>query len=217
MSIEMVLAISDESIAQDILEGYRRTGGKNWSRIALSAGRDWSSKENAGLVAFFVNKHGLGTERYVKELDITLIGRDDETEQRVIRNMDKYVTEESSEYGTIAFWAQAPHIHAWFDRLCVSLTGEHMNSYVKLSADVFHELRDDCVKVLDTDKKEGRDAAMRLIQEIFPLTGAKWEMFSSHVHTQKHFDDLEQTRMFFDYLFTLDGAEDAVYAYDPWF
>ena len=50
MSIEMKLATSNEAIARNILEGYTRTGGKNWSRIAMSTGRDWKDKENGGFV-----------------------------------------------------------------------------------------------------------------------------------------------------------------------
>lgn len=217
MSIEMLLATGDDNIARNILEGYTRTGGKNWSRIALSSGRDWTSKENAGLVAFFINKRNLGTKTYVEDLDITLIGRDKATELRAIQNMDQYVTEESKDYGTIAFWSKAPHIHAWFDALCVSLTGDHMRTYIKLEADVLHKLRDDCALVLEIDRIQGRDAAMVKMQKLFPLTGAVWEMFSGHIHTQKHFDDLEQTRIFLDHLFTLEGADDTIYAYDPWF
>lgn len=217
MSIEMLLATSNDDIARDILEGYKRTGGKNWSRIALSAGRDWSSKENAGLVAFFINKRELGAKAEIKDLGITLIGRDDNIEHYARKNMDKYVTEESKDYGTIAFWSKAPHIHAWFDALSVSLTGDHMRTYVKLQADVLHKLRDDCNLVLEYDKLQGRSEAMIKMQKLFPLTGAPWEMFSGHVHEQRHFDDLKQTRLFLDHLFTLKGADDAVYAYDPWF
>ena len=44
MSIEMKLATSNEASARNILEGYTRTGGKNWSRIAMSTGRDWKDK-----------------------------------------------------------------------------------------------------------------------------------------------------------------------------
>ena len=76
---------------------------------------------------------------------------------------------------------------------------------------------DDCAAVLDTDREKGRDAAIDLMRELFPLTGDLHEMFSPHGYDQMYFDQLEQTRIFLDHLFTLDGAEDAMYAYDPYF
>ena len=215
MSIEMKLATSDEAIARNILDGYTRTGGRNWSRIALSTGRDWKDKENAGLVAFFVNQRNLGVKTQMNGL--TFIARDQETEDRAIRNMDRYVTEESNEIGTIAFWSKAPHIHNWFDQLSVSLTGEHIRSCIMLQADVLHKLRDDCDAVLRTDRLKGRDAGIAAMGDVFPLTGETYEMFSPHTYVQKYFDDLEQTRIFLDHLFTLAGAEEARYAYDPYF
>ena len=215
MSIEMKLATSNEAIARNIREGYTRTGGKNWSRIALSTGRDWKDKENAGLVAFFVNTKDLGVKTQAGGL--TFIARDQEIEDRAIQNMDKYVAEESGELGTIAFWSKAPHIHNWFDQLSMSATGEHIRHYILLQADVLHKLRDDCALVLETDREQGREAALGLMGELFPLTGEAYEMFSPHSYTQKYFDDLEQTQIFLDHLFTLDGAEDAKYAYDPYF
>ena len=99
----------------------------------------------------------------------------------------------------------------------LSITGEHLTSWVKLRADVLHKLRDDCAAVLDTDREKGRDAAIELMRELFPLTGDLHEMFSPHGYDQMYFDQLEQTRIFLDHLFTLDGAEDAMYAYDPYF
>lgn len=215
MSIEMKLATSNSDIARNILEGYVRTGGENWSSIALSAGRNWRDKENSGLVAFFVNVKNLGVKTKVG--GFTLIGRDIAIEEKCIRNMNQYVTEESNELGTIAFWSKAPHIHNWFDKLSLSITGEHLTSWVKLRADVLHKLRDDCAAVLDTDREKGRDAAIDLMRELFPLTGDLHEMFSPHGYDQMYFDQLEQTRIFLDHLFTLDGAEDAMYAYDPYF
>ena len=74
MSIEMKLATSNEAIARNILEGYTRTGGKNWSRIAMSTGRDWKDKENGGFVAFFVNQKDLGVKTQMGGL--TFIARD---------------------------------------------------------------------------------------------------------------------------------------------
>lgn len=214
MSIEMKLATSNGDIARNILQGYVRTGGENWSQIALSTGRDWRSKENAGLVAFFVNVKDLGVK--TEAGGFTLIGRDAVTEEKCIRNMDQYVAEESNEIGTIAIWTEAPHIHNWFDKLSLSITGEHLTSFIKLQADVLHKLRDDCASVLDTDREKGRGAAIALMREHFPLTGDLHEMFSPHSYDQMYFDQLEQTRIFLDHLFSLDGAEDAMYAYDPY-
>lgn len=86
-----------------------------------------------------------------------------------------------------------------------------------LQADVLHKLRDDCASVLETDREKGRDAAIGMMRDLFPLTGDFYEMFSPHDYDQKYFDDLEDTRIFLDHLFTLDGAEEARYAYDPYF
>lgn len=215
MSIEMRLAVSDAAIARDFLEGYKRTGGKNWSRIAVSAGRDWSSKENAGLVAFFVNRKDLGVKTNVG--GFTFIARDDNIEAEAIRNMDEYVTEESNELGTIAFWSKAPHIHNWFDELSISSTGNPIRSFVVLEADVLRKLRDDCALVVKTDREEGRDAATKVMEKLFPLKGDYQEMFSPHAYVQKYFDDVEQTLLLLDHLFTLKGADEARYAYDPFF
>lgn len=213
MSIEMVLATSDKAIAKDILGGYERTGGKGWSTLTFSTGRDWSSKENGGFVAWFVNKLDLGVKTKVGAF--TLIGRDAETELRAIQHMDEYVTDEVNENGTIAYWSKAPHIHSWFDALYQKATGKHIKGYIVVRADVLHKLHDDCAEVLRIDRERGRDAAIAEMGRVFPLTGAEYEMFSAHEYSQKHFDDLEQTVILLDYLFTLKGAEEARYAYDP--
>lgn len=213
MSIEMLLATSDKAIAKDILGGYERTHGVGWSTIALSTGRDWSSRENGGFLAWFINKLDLGVKRKVGGL--TLIGRDDATEARAIQHMDEYVADESGENGTIAYWSKAPHIHAWFDDLYRKKTGKSINGYIVVKADVLHKLRDDCDEVLRVDRERGRDAAYAEMGRVFPLTGEDYELFSAHEYSQKHIDDLEQTKILLDYLFALKGAEEAHYAYDP--
>lgn len=215
MGLDMILATDNDAIAHDFLGGYKRTGGKGWSSIALSTGRDWSSKENEPLVAYFINKRDLGAKTQVG--GFTFTARNDEIEAQAQKDMDRFVTEESEELGAIAYWCKATHIHAWIDALYHEHTGEHLDGFIILEADVLHKLRDDCAEVLEVEKSCGREATLELMKEHFPLTGAAYEMFAAHGYTQKHFDDLEQTVIFLDYLFTLDGAENARYAYDPWF
>lgn len=213
MGLDMSMQVNYSSVAKEIAAGYSRTGGKNWSSVAISTGRAWDAKEHAGLVTFIINAFGLGSS--VKSGGFTLFSHSDSTEAKVIRDMDHYMNELSDEYHIIAYWCKAPHIHAWFDNFVYSCSESHITNgdAVGFKADVLHKLRNEIQQVLDVADAKGEEAAYQAMSDLFPLTGDFYEMFSAHSYTPKHIDDLRQTALFFDNLFAIDQAEEATYYY----
>lgn len=211
MGLDMSMQVGDPRVAKGILNGYRRTGGRGWSTVAISSGRRWSAKEHAGLVTFVINAFNLGAS--ASSGGFTFFSHSDITEARVVRDMDRYVTEMSDEYHIIAYWCKDPHIHAWFDDFVYERAGYHITSAVGFEADVLHKLRDEIQPVLDAADTRGTEAAYRAMREHFPLTGAAWEAFSGHTYTPRHVEELRETALFLDNLFAIDGAEQATYYY----
>lgn len=211
MGLDMSMQVDDPRVAQGVLTGYKRTGGRNWSTVAISSGRPWNAKDDAGLVTFVINAFGLGAS--ASSSGFTLFSHSDDVEAKVIRKMDHYATEMSDEYHIIAYWCKDPHIHAWFDDFVYERTGSHYRSAIGLEADVLHKLRDEIQPVLDVADSKGTEAAYEAMHEHFPLSGAPWEAFSGHAYTPRHVDELRQTALFLDNLFSIDGAEQATYYY----
>ena len=211
MGLDMSMQVNFESVARDVLKGYERTGGVEWSTVAISTGHDWNMGDHAGLVTFVINAFELGAS--VSRGGITLFSHSDDTEARVIREMDRYAKELSNEYHIIAYWCKDPHIHAWFDNFVYSRTGSHYRSAFGMDAGVLHNLRDDIQPVLDVADRSGNEAAYKAMEEHFPLTGAAYESFSGHEYTPRHVNELRETALFLDNLFAIDGAEEATYYY----
>ena len=211
MGLDMSMQVDDPRVAKAILDGFKRSRGRGWSTIAISKGRRWNATEHAGLVTFVINAFDLGAS--ASSGGFTFFSHSDDAEARVIRNMDRYVTEMSDEYHIIAYWCKDPHIHAWFDAFVYEKTGSHYQSAVGMKADVLHKLRDEIQPVLDVADSRGEEAAYKAMSEHFPLSGAPWEAFSGHTYTPRHVEELRQTALFLDNLFAVDGAEQATYYY----
>lgn len=211
MGLDMSMQVNFERVARGVLEGYERTGGNGWSTVAISSGRAWSAAEHAGLVTFIINAFDLGAS--ASSGGFTLYSHSDDTEAKVLRKMDHYMTELSDEYHIIAYWCKDPHIHAWFDAFVYERAGYHITSAVGFEADVLHKLRDEIQPVLDVADARGTEAAYVAMREHFPLSGASWEAFSGHEYTPRHVEELRQTALFLDNLFAIDGSEQATYYY----
>ena len=207
----MSMQVDFERVAKGVLTGYERTGGEGWSTVAISSGRRWNMGEHAGLVTFVINAFDLGSS--ASSGGFTLYAHGDDTEARVVRDMDRYARELSDEYHIIAYWCKAAHLHAWFDAFVYERTGSHYQSAIGMRADVLHLLRDQIQPVLDAAAAGGDEAAYQAMGEHFPLSGAPWEAFSGHEYTPRHVEDLRQTALFLDNLFSIDGAEEATYYY----
>lgn len=211
MGLDMSMQVDDPRVARGILTGYQRTLGKDWSTVAISKGRSWNRYTHIGLVTFIINGLELGSS--AGSGGFMLYAHSDDTEAKVVRDMDRYVTKLSDEYHIIAYWCKDPHIHAWFDNFVYSRTGSSYESTIGVKADVLHKLRNEIQPVLDIANTEGDEAAYEAMEENFPLTGAPWEMFSAHTYTPRHVEELRQTALFLDNLFSIDGAEEATYFY----
>ena len=211
MGLDMSMQVDDPRVAKGILTGYERTGGLSWSTVAISTGRHWDATEHAGLVAFVINGLELGSSASAG--GFMLYAHGDDTEARVVREMDRYARELSDEYHIIAYWCKAAHIHAWFDAFVYEHTGDHYQHTIGMEADVLHLLRDQMQPVLEMADGGGFPMACSAMHEHFPLTGAPWEAFSGHEYTPRHLEDLRQTALFLDNLFAIDGAEQATYYY----
>ena len=211
MGLDMSMQVNFERVAKGVLTGYERTGGKGWSSVAVSSGRNWNAEEHAGLATFVINAFGLGAS--AGSGGFALFSHSDDTEAQVIRDMDRYVAELSNEYHIIAYWCKDPHIHAWFDAFVYSCTGSHYESAFGMKADVLHRLRDQIQPVLDVADAGGTEAAYGAMANLFPLMGAPWEAFSGHAYTPRHVEELRQTALFLDNLFSIEGAEQATYYY----
>ena len=92
-------------------------------------------------------------------------------------------------------------------------TGSHYESAFGMKADVLHRLRDQIQPVLDVADAGGTEAAYGAMADLFPLMGAPWEAFSGHAYTPRHVEELRQTALFLDNLFSIEGAEQATYYY----
>jgi hypothetical protein len=211
MGLDMSMQVDDPCVARGILNGYKRSRCRNWSTVAISAGRKWNAREHAGLVTFVINAFELGAS--ASSGGFTLFSHSDATEAKVVRNMDHYMTEMSDEYHIIAYWCKDPHIHAWFDAFVYERAGYHITSTVGFEADVLHKLRDEIQPVLDAADTKGAEAAYRAMRTHFPLSGAEWEAFSGHTYTPRHVDELRETALFLDNLFSVNGTEQATYYY----
>lgn len=213
MGLDMSMQVNYSDVAKGIVTGYTHTGGKNWSSVAVSFGREWDAKEHAGIVTFVINAFGLGAS--AKSGGFTLFSHSDDTEAKVLGDMDRYMNELSDEYHIIAYWCKTPHIHAWFDNFVYSSVEGHIinGKAVAFKADVLHKLRDEIQEVLDVADVNGNEAAYKAMADYFPLTGAAYEMFSGHFYTPAHVNDLRETALFLDNLFAIDRAEDATYYY----
>jgi len=211
MGLDMSMQVDDARVAKGILTGYERSGGRNWSTIAISTGRTWNAEDHAGLVTFVINGFELGAS--VSSGGFTFFAHGDDTEAKVISEMDHYMTKMSDESHIIAYWCKDPHIHAWFDNFVYSCMGSHYNGVFGMKADVLHKLRKEIQPVLDVAVARGSEAAYSAMAEDFPLSGAPWEAFSGHSYTPRHVQQLWQTALFLDNLFGIDGAEEATYYY----
>lgn len=211
MGLDMSMQVDDGRVAKGILTGYERTGGRNWSSIAISSGRAWNSDEHIGLATFIINSFELGASANAG--GFTLFSHSADTETRVLRNMDRYMARLSDEYHIIAYWCKDPHIHAWFDAFVYERAGYHIDSTVGFKADVLHLLREEIQPVLDAADAGGVEAAYEAMAGSFPFTGGPHEAFSGHAPIPRHIDDLRETALFLDNLFEIEGAEEATYYY----